>query len=52
LKFISDTNIIKIFSKDNNPRSFLKMVEDVCRYAFENGSSRVSENHIKILDRK
>jgi len=51
LKFISDASITKIFRKDDNPRSFLKKVEDVCRFAFENGSSKVSENHIKILMR-
>ena len=47
LKFISDENIIKIFNKNNNPRAFLKNCEDVCRYAFENGSKEVKEEHIR-----
>jgi len=49
LKFISDQNIIKIFNKNVNPRSFLKNCEDVCRHAFENGSKEVTEEHIKII---
>ena len=47
LKFISDQNIIKIFNKNKNPRSFLKNCEDVCRNAFENGSKKATEEHIK-----
>ena len=49
LKFISDQNIIKIFNKNNNPRIFLKNCEDICRYAFENDSKEVTEEHIKII---
>ena len=47
LKFISDQNIIMIFNKNKNPRSFLKNCEDVCRNAFENGSKKATEGHIK-----
>lgn len=47
LKFISDQNIIKIFSKDNNTRAFLKNCEDACRYAFESGSKGVTDEHIQ-----
>ena len=51
LKFISDQNIIKIFNKDTNPRAFLKNCEDVCRYGFEQGDKKVTDEHIKeVLD--
>lgn len=47
LKLISDKNIIKIFNHNKNPRAFLKNCEDVCRFAFENNSKTVTEEHIK-----
>ncbi|MFH0808535.1 MAG: AAA family ATPase [archaeon] len=46
LKFISDEMILKIFSKDENSRNFLKNCEDVCRVAFESGASEVSKEHV------
>jgi predicted AAA+ superfamily ATPase len=46
LKFISDDIIVRIFSRDENSRSFLKNCEDVCRYAFEKGDGIVEEEHI------
>jgi nucleoside-triphosphatase THEP1 len=49
LKFVSDEKIAKIFSRNRNPRAFLMNCEDVCRYAFERGASKVSDEHIETV---
>jgi energy-coupling factor transporter ATP-binding protein EcfA2 len=47
---ISDSNIVRIFSKNNNPRAFLKNCEDVFRHVTDNDESKITMNDIdKIL---
>ena len=46
---ISDKMLAKVFSKDKNPRAFLKNCEDLCRYAYENGEEEVKEKYINEI---
>jgi ABC-type cobalamin/Fe3+-siderophores transport system ATPase subunit len=47
LDIISDTNIIMIFEKDKNPRSFLKNCEEVFRYAVDKDKDKIIQADIK-----
>lgn len=47
LEFLKDNVIEKIYSLNSNPRAFLKNCEELCRYAYEKGSTEVTEKHIK-----
>jgi AAA+ ATPase superfamily predicted ATPase len=52
MEFLQDKIITKIFTKNKNPRNFLKNCEEVCRHAFEEGSTEVTDEHVKILNKK
>lgn len=52
LQFLSDQSITKIYEKNKNPRLLLKNCEQVCRQAYENGATEVTDEHIKVLDKK
>jgi len=49
LKLISDDDIIKIFNKNRNPRTFLRNCENVMRAAFEDSKKKVTEKYIKKI---
>lgn len=49
LEIISDKDIISIFSKNKNPRAFLKNCEDVFREAVESGNKKVTKKHINKI---
>lgn len=49
LKFISDQMIVNVFNKNQNPRAFLKNVEEVCRHAFDNEYNEVTEKSVKAV---
>jgi predicted AAA+ superfamily ATPase len=50
LDFLTDSIIEYIFSKDKNPRMFLKNCEDVARYAFEQKAEQATKAHVqKVL---
>ena len=47
IQLLTDEIIEKILLINPNPRAFLKNLEDVCRYAVENGDTEVTLKHIK-----